>query len=416
MLLGFLAGSVVVTVVGVLDDVRGLGAKAKLAAQVGAATIAWLSGARISTFDLPGLGHVELPLMLSYAASVFWIVAFVNAINLIDGLDGLAGGLAFFAAITNLVVAVITDNALAAAVNAALGGAVLGFLFYNFNPATIFMGDTGSMFLGFVLGGAALLTGRQKESTLVSLLVPVIALGLPVMDTILAMLRRALARRSIFAADREHIHHRLLDLGLTHRRAVLILYGCTVLLCAAAVGVAIGKDWEVGAALVGAVLTLLGIARFAGYFEWQLQRRGERAPLVFGAAAELRRALPALVVNLTTARNVAGVWARMEEFAAAGKLEAVEYTAHGEVRPLWQWRRVDDAGPAAVVSYEVPVRFFPGAEPGRLLFRVAADADDVVPQTQALLQVAADVLETALTRVNADQPAGLIRRVRRSTG
>src|SRR6185369_2784512 len=165
------------------------------------------------------------------------------------------------ACLTNLIVALVDGNALAATINAALGAAVLGFLFYNFNPATIFMGDTGSMFLGFALGSAALLSGRQKESTLVSLLVPIVALGLPLTDTLLAMARRFLARRSIFSADREHLNHRLLDLGLTHRRTVLVLYGCSVMLCLAAVAAAFGKDWQVGAALVGAVLTLMGMTK-----------------------------------------------------------------------------------------------------------------------------------------------------------
>src|SRR5690606_39175313 len=147
--------------------------------------------------------------VFAYLVTIGWILAFTNAINLIDGLDGLAGGIVFFAALTNLIVAFMTGSAFAASVNAALAGAVLGFLFFNFNPAKIFMGDTGSLFSGYTLSAGALLSSGQKESTLAALLVPLIALGLPLTDTLLAMVRRMLARRSIFAADRSHLHHRL---------------------------------------------------------------------------------------------------------------------------------------------------------------------------------------------------------------
>jgi len=414
--LAFLGGAVLIALVGALDDIRGIGAKAKLAAQVAAATVAWVGGARLSTLDVPMLGHVVLPALVSYCGTVFWLIAFVNAVNLIDGLDGLAGGLAFFAAVTNTIVAVITENHVAATLNAALGGAVVGFLVYNFNPATIFMGDTGSMFLGFALGGATLLTGRQKESTIVSLLVPVIALGLPVTDTIFAMVRRAVARRSIFAADRGHIHHRLLDLGVTHRRAVLILYGCTILLCASAIAVALGKDWAVGAALIGALITLLGIARFAGYFQMQLLRNTSRAELLSGAAGDIRRELPDLIVTLHSVGNSAAAWGRLEHFLASSKMVHAQYCACAEDKPLWQWAADEnvDSMTSGVSILDFPVRSFPGALPGTLRLGVRSDSDKVVPQTQALLQIAADVTELALVRVNADRPSSLVRRVEAS--
>jgi UDP-GlcNAc:undecaprenyl-phosphate/decaprenyl-phosphate GlcNAc-1-phosphate transferase len=145
----FLVGGALMATAGAIDDIRPLGAKRKLVAQTIAASLAWFGGARIMDhLALPGFGVVQLGPILSYVGTVVWILAFTNAVNLIDGLDGLAGGVVFFACLTNLVVALVSDNILAATLNAALGGAVLGFLFYNFNPATIFMGDTGSMFLG----------------------------------------------------------------------------------------------------------------------------------------------------------------------------------------------------------------------------------------------------------------------------
>src|SRR5690606_22890845 len=143
---------------------------------------------------------------------------------LIDGLDGLAAGVVFFAGVTNFVVAYISGSVMTALIMAAMLGSVLGFLIYNFNPARIFMGDSGSYLLGYVLAVTALAGASQKASTAVALLVPIVALGVPIFDTLFTIVRRFLERRPIFSPDRGHVHHRLLDLGLTHRRAVVILY------------------------------------------------------------------------------------------------------------------------------------------------------------------------------------------------
>ena len=142
--------------------------------------------------------------------TVLWMVGVINAMNLIDGLDGLAGGVAFFAVATNFLLALFRGDVLLCLAMAALAGAVLGFLVFNFNPASIFMGDTGSMFLGFVLAAVSLKTS-SKSGTAVAMLVPIISLGLPIMDTLLAMTRRMLLGRPMFSADKEHIHHRLMS-------------------------------------------------------------------------------------------------------------------------------------------------------------------------------------------------------------
>jgi UDP-GlcNAc:undecaprenyl-phosphate/decaprenyl-phosphate GlcNAc-1-phosphate transferase len=144
---------------------------------------------------------------------------------------------------------------------ASLMGALLAFLFYNFNPARIFMGDSGSYFLGFLLATSSIMAPLQKASTTVSLLVPIVALGLPIFDTLFSMLRRYLERRPMFSADRGHVHHRLLDMGITHRRAVVTLYGASVVLAASAIAIALGRDWEVGLGLLGASVVLAGLMR-----------------------------------------------------------------------------------------------------------------------------------------------------------
>src|ERR1700678_3951415 len=227
--LGLVIGGTLVAAAGFVDDVKGLGAKRKLLLQMAAGAVASACHMRIEAIELPGMGIWTLG-WLALPVTVAWIVATINALNLIDGLDGLAAGVTFFAGVKNFVIRLLTGNFYIELVSAALGGAVVGFLFYNFNPAQIFMGDSGSMFLGFVLGAMALLgAGSQKSPTLIAIIVPILALGLPIMDMLLTIARRFLDRRSIFVADRGHIHHRLLDMGLTHRRTVLSLYLLSVM-------------------------------------------------------------------------------------------------------------------------------------------------------------------------------------------
>ena len=414
-LIGFLGGAVFIALVGAFDDVRSLGAKKKLAAQIVAASLAYWAGARVTSLDLPIVGQLVFHPVVAYLLSIGWILGFVNAMNLIDGLDGLAGGMAFFAALTNLVVALLTGNVVAAILNAALGGAVLGFLFYNFNPATIFMGDTGSLFLGYVLGTSALLSGRQKESTLVSLLVPLIALGLPLTDTLFTMVRRYLQKRPIFSADRGHIHHRLLDLGITHRRAVLILYGCSILLCVTAITAAFGKSWVVGAALAGAVATLLGIARFAGYFETVLQNKKHRANLFTPPADSLRRELPAFLRAIDHTMSPAATWARVEDVLTKGHFAFAEYLPAQEAAPTWRWERRDDGGreEAKLVEAEFLIRVYPGSSSGLLRLGCLSEDADLPPQVEVLLQLLADGVESALVRVYVERPSQMIRAVQR---
>lgn len=408
-----LGGGAFLMLVGAVDDAKALGAKKKLAAQTLAAVTAWYAGARIERMDFPGLEPWVFPAALSLVLTVGWILAFVNAINLIDGLDGLAGGVVFFAALTNSVVAFLTGNAMAGFLNAALGGAVLGFLFYNFNPASIFMGDAGSMFLGYVLGTTSLLTGRQKESTIVSLLVPIIALGLPLADTIFAMVRRFLARRPIFSADRGHIHHRLLDLGLTHRRAVLILYGATILLSVAATAAAFGKNWHVGVALVGAFATLFGIARFAGYFEVTMLRNQQRAHLLSAPTESLRKALPELILATDRATTSAEVWAALERVLDGGWFAYAEHLPHGEAAAQWKWQSSERNGrvEGKLCETEFRLKPFPGAQEGTMRFGCLSDESNLPPQIEVLLQIAVDAVERGLVRLGAEKPASVIRLV-----
>ena len=264
-----LVGASVMCAVGAWDDVRGLSAKIKLPVQIACAVLAYELGFQIPSITAPGFGSFSLG-PLAFPVTVLWIVGVTNAVNLIDGLDGLAAGVIFCAATTNLVVAAIGGSVLVAVVMASVMGALFGFLFYNFNPARIFMGDSGSYFAGFVLSTVSL-AGNQKASTAVSLLVPILALGLPIFDTLLSLFRRAITRRPLLSADRGHIHHKLLDLGLTHRRAVLSLYGFSILFALAGVAVALDRDWTTGAALLLATVLIAGLLRISSSVSQQLR-------------------------------------------------------------------------------------------------------------------------------------------------
>jgi hypothetical protein len=182
----------------------------------------WLAGFRIHLLGNPFGPTIQLEL-LSLPLTTFWIVGVVNALNLIDGLDGLASGIGLFACIVLFGVAFADHAALLCLIAVSLSGALIGFLFFNSNPARIFLGDSGSMFLGFVLASVSIWTQR-KGATAVALLIPVMALGVPILDTTLSVVRRLARRQNPFHADRDHIHHRLLALGLSHRHAVFTLY------------------------------------------------------------------------------------------------------------------------------------------------------------------------------------------------
>lgn len=239
-LLGLLVGVAVVAATGVIDDLRGLSAAAKLAAQVTGALLAALAGLRVSALSLPWGGDVELG-VLALPITVVWIVAAVNAMNLIDGLDGLAAGLATIATLAFLGIGLAGSPVEAATVIAASGllGASLGFLRYNLHPASIIMGDTGSMAIGFVLAGLGIGPGGPGGEG-VNPLVPLVILALPLGDTLFAIVRRAVRRRPISAPDADHVHHRLLRGGGSVRRAVLVLYAASAALGIAGVLLALG--------------------------------------------------------------------------------------------------------------------------------------------------------------------------------
>ncbi|MHC4717362.1 MAG: glycosyltransferase family 4 protein, partial [Planctomycetota bacterium] len=222
-----LAASLVMCLTGLIDDLRGLRARVKLAVQVLAALTVCAFGIRIEEIGSEGWVAVKFG-WLSWPMTVIWIVGITNAVNLIDGLDGLAAGIAAMACGVIAIFAIWSGQAVMAVLTLALLGSLTGFLFFNFNPAKVFMGDGGTYFVGFLIATASVMCA-QKKAALVGLALPVLALGVPILDMLFSIFRRVLERRSIMSADRGHIHHRLLGMGLRQRHAVLIIYLVTVL-------------------------------------------------------------------------------------------------------------------------------------------------------------------------------------------
>ncbi|MGE8033483.1 undecaprenyl-phosphate alpha-N-acetylglucosaminyl 1-phosphate transferase [Lysinibacillus sp. KCTC 33748] len=249
-LLAIIIGACIIVATGVVDDMREISAKAKLVGQLIAALIViFVGGIQIDMITLPFVGELNFGL-LSIPLTIIWIVGITNAINLIDGLDGLAAGVSTIALITLAVMAIIMNNMFVLAIAAILAAATFGFLFYNFHPAKIFMGDTGALFLGFMISVLALL--GFKNVTVVSLIIPVIILGVPISDTFFAIVRRVRMKKKWSDPDKSHLHHRLLDMGFTHRQTVLIIYGIAIMFGLAAVIFSMAKVW--GAILLVAVI------------------------------------------------------------------------------------------------------------------------------------------------------------------
>jgi UDP-GlcNAc:undecaprenyl-phosphate GlcNAc-1-phosphate transferase len=232
-MLGVLIGATMIVVLGFFDDIKPLSAKFKLMVQIVAASIAIYSGVRISYVTNPlhflaGGEYIHFGLW-TYPLTLFWIVGVTNAINLVDGLDGLAAGISGISATTLFVAALGTGQHFPAILAALIAASTLGFLPHNFNPAKIFMGDTGALFLGYMLSVISVM-GVLKGAAALSILVPIFAIGLPIFDTLFAMARRALSGKSMMEADKGHLHHKLLAAGMSQKQAVLTLYSISAIL------------------------------------------------------------------------------------------------------------------------------------------------------------------------------------------
>ncbi len=259
-IIGMLVGAVIMVVLGIFDDKYNLPAKFKFVIQIIAAAIPVVLGVKIERIIFPfseytGITGIEFG-WFSYFITILWIVGLTNAVNLIDGLDGLAAGVSAIASFSIFCVALIQGEYGIAILTAALVGSCFGFLPYNFNPASIFMGDTGSTFLGYVMAVISVM-GLFKIHAIISFAVPFIAFGIPIFDTSFAIFRRIKEHRPIMSPDRGHLHHRLIDSGLSQKQAVLAIYAICIVLGAVAVISFKSKIWALAIAMLGVLGALV---------------------------------------------------------------------------------------------------------------------------------------------------------------
>jgi UDP-GlcNAc:undecaprenyl-phosphate GlcNAc-1-phosphate transferase len=301
-------GGVVIFAVGFFDDFHRLGPRIKFLAQIIAATLAYYGGLRIETFVAGGMGFQFG--ILSYVVTVFWFLLLINAMNLIDGLDGLAAGVAFFTSAVMVILGIMQTNYLAALEFAALGGALLGFLRYNFNPASIFMGDGGSYFIGYTIAALSIL-GSFKSGVGATLLIPLLALGVPIFDTLLAPVRRWIRGRQMFHPDKGHIHHQLVAMGLSSKRVVLIIYGVSFMLCVASILLVNLRNEMAGLLLIILGVGVFIIVRKLGYLEYLAVDK------LFGWFKDLsdeagltrnRRSFLSLQIEMDHVKNIEELW------------------------------------------------------------------------------------------------------------
>jgi UDP-GlcNAc:undecaprenyl-phosphate GlcNAc-1-phosphate transferase len=286
---GILLGAALATTVGIVDDFRGLPWWTKLAGQLGAAGIAVQAGVSIDNFTFPLVGVHALPDWVAVLASLLWIVAIMNMVNFLDGLDGLAAGVCSIAGGTFAVIALSLGRPNAAVLSAIVAGACLGFLRHNFYPARIFMGDSGSMLLGFVLATVAI-EGTLKTAATVALFFPLFVLAVPIIDTSFVVARRLKHGEPVFAPDQAHLHHRFIRRGFSQRQTVIYLWAWCAVLAGAALATRFipfreGGEWHlwptVAVALVGVVavaaslylVILLEILKLSRLRSWVGQRR-----------------------------------------------------------------------------------------------------------------------------------------------
>ena len=360
-----------VLLLGVYDDLRGTNAVVKFLGLGLIAALFYSMGGRIETLVIPFFGAIHFPPVIGFLITVFWLVGIANAFNLIDGMDGLAPGAALFSAIVILIISLVNENPLTIVITLVLCGALAGFLRYNFNPASIFLGDCGALSVGFLLAALSVV-GVQKATTAVAVITPILAFGLPVVDTGVTMIRRLLGKRPLFQGDGEHIHHMLLARGWSQRRVALILYSvCAVFGLLATVFTRTSPPLTGVVLLVASVVVVIGVGQLR-YHEVEELRAGvkrtvghrrvrvannirvRRAGVALSQAASLNEVFEALSKMLD-----------FEEFAYAdlrlgrvGRADATErvFNTIDQRRPrqqaklsqgqiAWSWRRdgfVDD--------------------------------------------------------------------------
>jgi UDP-GlcNAc:undecaprenyl-phosphate GlcNAc-1-phosphate transferase len=352
---GILVPVLLIFLMGAYDDIKPLKPKSKIAVQGSAALILYLAGFGIHYFSSVFARH-PVGAAIDLLFTVFWVLLITNAFNLIDGLDGLAAGSALISVVAILVVCLLGHNFLITYLVVVLLGAILGFLPYNFYPASIFMGDSGSLFIGFLLSALAM-AGAQEVTPTSGIAIPILAFGLPILDVTLAVLRRSLRGHPVFRGDTDHIHHKLLRLGLSHRQAVLLLYAVTSAFVLAGLALVLDEKFLLPVLFAVVLGVIVGVQQLH-YPEFSaLLRPGGRRRQIVTDAANLRRATDGLAacsdfrsvcqVLQETLQPVGFEGLRLKNLGKDGFPMALFQTLHYDWEGKWflEWseRKTDDS-------------------------------------------------------------------------
>jgi UDP-GlcNAc:undecaprenyl-phosphate GlcNAc-1-phosphate transferase len=412
LLISLLGGGSIILAVGIRDDLKGAGALIKLIGQITAAFIVFHAGVQIDVISVPFVGAVKLGAW-SFPVTVFWIVLITNALNLIDGLDGLAGGVAVLAGTTLFIMSLIEGDVVGALLLISMVGATLGFLRFNWNPASIFLGDTGSLFLGFLLATVSA-HSSQKSFALFSIVAAFVALALPIFDLSMAVVRRYLTGKPMFSADQYHVHHMLLRKGLTQRQAAWVLLGGTAGLGAFALLLIQSSDWISALAILTLALITFVVIRFLGYAE--IIKAGRRTHL-FGQiekdARDRAEQVEGLRSRLLAAEDEDVLWRHLQTAAQMLSLEelgleVLVQDGSGLEKKAWLWTRSETEAGVHIqtrTTMELPI------QTGRLhhgTLRIVWLQENSVfqPHQRALAQVIANAVANAMfTLRGLDAPA-----------
>ena len=344
LIVSLLAGGGIIGAIGIYDDLKGSRAIIKLCGQIAAAIVVFQAGVQIDVVSIPFAGHLTLGVW-AFPVTVFWFVLVTNAVNLIDGLDGLAAGVTVLAGTTLFVMSLVEGNVVGALLLICMVGATLGFLRFNWNPASIFLGDTGSLFLGFILALTST-HSSQKSFTLFSIVAAFVALALPIFDLSMAVIRRYLTGKPVFSADQYHIHHILLRKGLTQRQAALTLLGGATLLGGFALMFIYSSDRISALSIVALAAITVVVIHFLGYVD--IIRAGRRR-LLFGDIEKQASARTAQIEELRTnmlqSVDEDDLWRRLVPAAQVLQLETFRFEIIGNAagnsmeRRMLEWSR-----------------------------------------------------------------------------
>jgi UDP-GlcNAc:undecaprenyl-phosphate/decaprenyl-phosphate GlcNAc-1-phosphate transferase len=390
-------GSIAVLILGLWDDISGLRARYKLFLQIAISMAVYFMGVQIHAVNLPfigliGIGDYALPI------TILWIVGAMNALNLIDGVDGLCGGVVLAASSALFIFALMSGFALVGFVSLAICGSIFGFLFFNFAPASIFMGDSGSYFLGFLISTLAIICTPDSDATVLSVM-PVLLLAVPIFDTFLTIVRRIAQGRPIVAPDRGHLHHRLLEKGFSPRAISAIVFCFSAALASSGIVAVLGNSIDTLIALLVAAVLCSILFYLSGISINRMEVSSDRIYADIIKSDQLRRHLPSFYIELMLASNWGQLQIILEEFSKRIDLcvARINIGDNGNAITVWNWQHIDsDKFSRRVATLSKAYKILDGErEIGEWYLAWNSELAGITKETDALLSVTAGVIGKA---------------------